>query len=306
MPPAATNAIRQGVLAILALPCLAAAQDIEPRAFANTPVGVNFLVGGYAWTRGGLSTDPSIPLTQARLRTSSLLLGYAHSFSLLGMSAKVDAIAPFTWLSGDALLAGEPIERTVSGFGDPRFRVSVNFLGAPALTLEEFERWRQDLIVGASFQVSVPAGQYDTSRVVNLGTNRWSFRPELGASKAFGPLTLELTGAATFFTDNADFAGGRTRSQAPILSVQAHAIHGFGGGTWASLDATYFTGGETTVDGARKDDRLSNWRVGATLSVPLDRNYSLRFYASRGVSARTRNNFDLVGFAVQYRWGGGL
>jgi hypothetical protein len=306
MRPAATTAIRWGVLAALGLPCLAAAQDIEPRAFANTPVGVNFLLGGYAWTRGALSTDPSIPLERTRLQTSSLLLGYAHAFDLFGMSAKVDAYVPFTWLSGDALLAGAPIERTVSGFGDPRFRVSVNFLGAPALTLDEFEAWRQDLILGASFQVSVPVGQYDPARVVNLGTNRWSFRPELGASKAFGPFTLELTGAATFFTDNADFAGGSTRAQAPILSVQAHGILSLGRGTWASLDATWFTGGQTTVDGVEKDDRLSNWRVGATLSVPLDRNYSLRFYGSRGVSARTRNDYDLVGIAVQYRCGGGL
>jgi hypothetical protein len=33
---------------------------------------------------------------------------------------------------------------------------------------------------------------------------------------------------------------------------------------------------------------------------------SAKLYVSSGVSARTGNNFDLVGIAWQYRWGGGL
>ena len=152
----------------------------------------------------------------------------------------------------------------------------------------------------------MPTGQYDSSRVVNLGTNRWSFRPELGISKALGPLTLELAAGATFFTDNTNFFGGRTRAQDPILGLQGHAIYNLRSGIWVSADVTYFTGGRTTIDGQRNDDLLRNWRVGATLSVPLSANYSIRLYASTGVSARTGNNFDLVGAALQYHWGGGL
>lgn len=294
------------VAAASALSPAAHAQDIEPRAYSNTPIGVNFLVGGYAFTRGSLAQDPAVPLTDSQLDTSSLVLGYAHAFDLWGMSAKFDATAPFTWLSGSAVFAGQPVERTVNGFGDPRFRVSVNFLGAPALTMEEFATYQQDLIVGASLQVSVPLGQYDATRVVNLGTNRWSLKPEIGASQRFGPLTLEATAAATFYTNNTDFLGGRTRSQDPIYSFQGHAIVSFGSGIWGSVDATYFTGGQTTVDGDENDDRLRNWRMGATLSFPLSSRYSIRLYGSRGVAARTRNNYDLFGIALQYRWGGGL
>jgi hypothetical protein len=151
----------------------AQAQDIEPRAFSNAPIGVNFLIVGYGYTRGGLAFDSSAPVTDPQLETSSAVLGYARVLDLWGQSGKVDVVVPYSWLSGTAESAGQPLERIVDGFSDPRFRLSVNLLGAPALTLEEFRDYKQDLIPGASRQVSAPRGQYDNSRVVNLGTHRW-------------------------------------------------------------------------------------------------------------------------------------
>jgi hypothetical protein len=292
--------------AVIAVPLAAHAQEIEPRAYSNAPIGVNFLIAGYALTEGSLSFDPSLPVQNAWFGTSSAVLAYARVLDLWGMSAKVDALLPYAWLSGTAELAGRPIERRVDGFGDPRFRLSVNLHGAPALVLPEFRNYRQDLIIGASVQVSVPVGQYDSSRVVNLGTNRWSFRPELGISKALGPLTLELAAGATFFTDNTNFFGGHVRAQDPIYGLQGHVIYSLRSGIWVSADVTYFTGGRTAIDGQQNNDLLRNWRVGGTLSVPLTASYSIRLYASTGVSARTGNNFDLIGAALQYRWGGGL
>lgn len=282
------------------------AQDIEPRAYANAPIGINFLIGGYAWTRGALATDTAAPVTAAQFTTSSAALGYVRVLDLGGQSAKFDVILPYTWLSGSAEYAGEPIERRVDGLGDPRLRLSVNLYGAPALTLKEFAKYHQDLIVGASLQVSVPLGQYDNSRVVNLGTNRWFFKPEIGVSKALGPWTLELAGAVTLFTDNPDFFNGRTRSQEPLYSLQGHLIYAFRSGIWSSFDATYFTGGRSTLEDRLNDDLQRNWRLGASLSLPLDIRNSIKLYASSGVAARTGNNFDLLGIAWQYRWGGGL
>jgi hypothetical protein len=293
-------------LAVLAVPAAADAQDVEPRAYSNAPVGVNFLIGGYVFTRGGLSFDPSIPIRNAKLDTSSAVLGYARVLDLWGMSGKFDVIMPYTWLSGTADFAGRPIERVVDGLSDTRFRLSINLYGAPALTLKEFAEYRQDLIIGASFAVTAPIGQYDSSRAVNLGTNRWSFRPELGVSKALGPLTLEYSLGTTFFTENTNFFGGSTRSQEPIVSMQGHAIYGFRSGIWASATVSYLTGGRSTIDGDTGDDLQRNWRVGATLSVPLSRNFSARLFGSHGVSTRTGNNYDLIGAALQYRWGGGI
>jgi len=282
------------------------AQEIEPRAFSNAPVGVNFLIGGYAYTRGGLAFDSSVPVTNPELETSSAVLGYARALDLWGLSGKVDVIVPYTWLSGTADYLGQPTERVVDGFADPRLRVAVNFYGAPALRLPEFRRYRQDLILGASVQISAPWGQYDPTRAVNIGTNRWWIKPELGLSKALGPWTLEASYAATFYSDNADFFGGNRRSTAPVYATQAHFIHAFPKGIWASVDATYFEGGRTELNGVAKDDRQDNWRLGGTLSFPVDAHRSVKLYASSGVSARTGNDFDLLGIAWQYRWGGGL
>jgi hypothetical protein len=285
---------------------VARAQSIEPRAYSNSPEGVNFVIAGYAYTRGGVSFDTALPLSDPELTTSSLVLAYVRVVDLLGMSGKFDVIVPYSWLSGSADYQGGRMEREIDGLADPLFRLSVNFYGAPALTLPEFQRYKQDLIVGASLQVSAPAGQYDETKLVNLGSNRWSFKPEVGISKALGAWTLELKAGTTFFTDNDDFYNGNRRSQDPLHSFGAHAIYNLASGVWASLDGTYFTGGRTTVNGDLNDDLQRNWRVGGTLAFPLDAHHSVKLYASNGVSARTGNSYDLYGIAWQYRWGGGL
>ncbi len=293
-------------IAAVAFAAAARAQDIEPRAYSNAPIGVNFVVAGYAYSHGGVSLDPSLPVTDARLRTSVALLAYARVLDLWGVSGKFDVVVPYVSLSGSADYAGQPVQRSIDGFANPAFRLSANLIGAPALTLPEFAAYRQDLIVGASLQVGVPASQYDPTRLLNIGTNRWSVKPELGVSKAIGSWTLEGQAAVTFYGDNTDFFGGSTRSQDPLYALQGHAIHSFHSGIWASLDVTYFTGGRTTIAGVLKNDLQQNWRVGATLAIPVDRRNSIKFAASSGVSARTGNNFDLLAVAWQYRWGGGL
>jgi hypothetical protein len=282
------------------------AQDIEPRAYSNAPVGVNFLIAGYAYTTGGLAFDSALPLSDPDLSTSNAVVAYARVLDFRGKSAKFDVIAPLSSLSGSADFDGETLRRDIAGLADPRFRLSVNFFGAPALSLKEFAGFQQDLIIGASLQVSPPVGQYDESRLVNLGTNRWSFKPELGVSKALGRLTLEGAAAVTLYMDNDDFYQGRSRSQDPLYSLQGHLIYSFQSGVWGSLDGTYFTGGRTTLDGELNNDLQQNWRVGATLAFPVNVRNSIKLYGSSGVSARTGNNFDLLGIAWQYRWGGGL
>ena len=282
------------------------AQELEPRAYSNLPMGLNFLAAGYAHSQGGLSTDPSLPLTDAHLKIDTGVVAYVRGVDFWGRSGKVDVIAPYSHLSGTALVAGQPRERVVSGAGDPRFRLSVNFYGAPALTLSEYPAYQQDLVVGASVQVTAPWGQYDASKAVNLGTNRWSIKPDIGFSKAFAPFTIDLTAGVTLFSRNDDYFGGQALDQAPLYSAQANLSYDFGRGIWASLGATFYRGGRTTVNDAPKDNVLSNSRVGLTVAVPIDRYYAIKFNASSGISTRTGTNFDTVGLVLQYRWGAGL
>jgi hypothetical protein len=285
---------------------MAHAQSIEPRVYSPAPVGVNFLLVAYADSRGGLSFDDASPLENPQLHVQGPIFAYARSFGLAGQLAKLDVILPTGRLSGSADYLGQRVEREVRGAGDPLARLSVSLYGTPALDTAAFRSYRQDLIIGASLQVSAPLGQYDPDRLLNLGTNRWSFHPEVGLSQAFGPWMAEFAAGATFYTTNDNFFGGHRRSQEPLYSGRANLIYNFRAGQWISLDSTFYTGGQTTLDGQRENNLQRNSRLGTTLAVPVNRRVSVKFNASRGVSARTGNNYDLVGVALQYRWGGGL
>jgi len=294
--------------AALALSFPARAQTIEPRLFSNAPVGLNFLITGYTYSSGAVVLDPSIPLEDARLKLEVPFVGYARALAVGNLSAQVQAVVPYAWLSGQAVIGptGEVRTRDVNGFGDPVVRFAINLHGAPAMSLAEFAGYHQDLVVGVSLQVGAPLGQYDPTRLVNLGTNRWSFKPEFGLSKTLGRWILEASGAVSFYTDNDDFYGGQHRSQDPIYSAQGHVIYTWRGGTWVALDTTYYMGGRTTIDGVEGDDLQKNWRTGLTAAFPLNRRNAIKVYGSEGVSTRAGDDFRLAGLGWQYRWGAGL
>jgi hypothetical protein len=306
--PSSPRTFWNTTLAVIALAAICAplsAQEIEPRTYTNVPVGLNFLAAGYGYSEGGVAFDPTVPLTNASISIHGTVLGYARTLAVGARSAKFDLAVPHAWLSGTADLAGAPVARKVSGFGDPRLRFSVNLFGAPAKSLQEFRGFQQDLIIGASLMAWIPVGQYDSERLVNIGTHRWAFKPELGMSKAIGPWTLELTGGAVFYQDNDEFLGG-TREQAPLYSVQTSLIRTFPKGIWASVSGTWYAGGSTTVNGVHNNDRQENSRVGIVLSLPVNRHNSIKLLAHTGVSVRTGSDFDAVSIAWQYGWGGGL
>ena len=283
----------------------ATAQEAEPRAYSNTPVGLNFLIAGYLYSEGKLAFDPNLSIADTKFDANTALVAYVRSFEFAGQSAKFDVILPASSFAAQGVVDGLPRERVMSGLGDPRFRVSINLLGAPALSAKDFASYRQDLIVGASLQVSAPLGQYDNSKLLNLGNNRWSFRPELGISKAWGPWTLEVAPSVTIFSDNTDFFGGNTFAQAPIYAVQAHLLYTFQSGIWMAIDGLYFAGGRTTLNGVKSDNEQRNTRAGFTLALPIDRHNSLKFSASTGITTRTGSDFTAAGIAWQYRWGEG-
>jgi len=245
-------------------------------------------------------------LEDANIEAHSMILAYVHTLDLWGMSGNFSLVAPYACASGSAKFAGESRERNICGFGDPRFKLAINVYGAPALSLKEFADYKQDIIVGTSFQITPPAGQYDSTKLLNIGTNRWSFEPEIGLSKSVGHLTMELTAGATFYSDNTDYLEGHTLEIEPVYSIQGHIIYNLKSNIWCSLDGTYYWGGQTAINGVKGDTLQENTRVGATLSLPINRHNSVKLYASSGVSTRTGSNFDTLGVSWQYRWGGGF
>lgn len=281
------------------------AQDLEPRAYSNAPVGLNFLILGYAFSHGNAILDTAAPIEDAKVTTHSAFLGYAYVFSLLGRSSKIELALPYAWLSGSADVVGQNRDRHVSGVGDPRIRLSTLLYGGPALSLEEFADYEPDLIIGASLAVTLPLSQYDQTQVLNIGTNRWSVKPELGISKTWGPLTLELAPSVTFFTDNNDFLGGGKLHKDPLYAVQGHVVYHTRFGLWAAVDATYYAGGRATINGQHGTEP-QNLRLGATLAIPINRYNSVKLYANTGAYARVGGDFTTAGIAWQFRWGGGL
>lgn len=256
--------------------------------------------------------DPSVPVTDASARVNVLLLGYVRSLDFWGNSGSIGLVLPYGEISASGQVStsgqAEPQAASVTrnGFGDPALRLAVNLYGAPALSPAQFREYRQDTIVGASLVVTAPWGRYDGSKLVNIGTNRWSFKPEVGVSQALGQWILEGAFGVSFFTDNDDFFGGHTRKQDPLYAAQAHVIYYFDPGLWGALDVTYYAGGRTSVDGVLNNDLQQNSRWGATLGKSLDLRNSLKLYFSSGATARTGTNFQTVGIAWQHLWGAGL
>lgn len=285
---------------------VAHAQSLEPRNYSNAPVGMNFVNVGVLHTTGGLSFDPSIPVKNPELSVWTSFAAFSHVFDAAGQSARVDVLLPYARLSGTAEYLGQPVERRQDGLADASLRLSVNLHGAPAMKAAEFRHYEQALVAGASLQITAPTGAYDNRRIVNIGANRWTIKPEIGVSRAFGPLVVEMAASASLFTDNTDFYGGSVRKQDPIYALQAHSIYVFSPGLWAALSYTYFEGGKTQIDGKPGNDLQQNTRIGGTVSVPLSRYQSVKFTASNGVSARTGNNFTLFALSWQTRWGEGF
>ena len=202
----------------------------------------------------------------------------------------------------EGLYLGEAAAVDRFGIGDPRFRLAMNLYGAPSMTPKEYASYNRRTILGISVTVAPPLGQYDASKLINLGTNRWSVKPELGVSRAYGAWVIEAMAGVWLFTDNDNFLGGRTREQTPIVATQVHLTYKFTRGMWLAADANFFTGGQTTLAGRQNLDLQRNSRIGATFSRALDRKQAIRVSASRGAYTTIGADFISVAASYNYVW----
>ena len=291
-----------GALWILALSVCASAQELEPGAYWALPAGLNVVTVVNSFNRGDVAFDPAAPIDEANATINTTAFSLTRAFRLAGRSANAGVVAPIVAGHVEGLYLGEPAEVRRFGMGDPRVRVAVNLYGAPAMTPREFAAYSQRTIVGVSVTVAPPLGQYDSTKLINLGTHRWSVKPELGFSRAAGSWVVELMAGAWLFTDNTDFLGGRTRQQAPILSTQFHLTYRLKRSMWIAGDANFFTGGRTTLGGKVNLDLQRNSRVGATFSRALDRHQAVRVAVSRGAYTTIGADFTSVAGSYSYAW----
>jgi hypothetical protein len=280
----------------------ALAQQLEPRAYSPAPIGTHFLGIGYTYQSGNAVLDPSVPIENVHARIQTVVPYYGQAFGLFGRQASVTIVTPFAHADvyGDIQDEHKSIDRT--GLGDPALRFAMNLMGGPALTPREFFRHKPETTLGTSLTVVAPFGQYDQAKLINLGANRWAFKPELGFSQPVGDWTYEVYAGVWLFTDNDRFYGGQVRKQDPLAAYQAHVGYNFTPRAWVALDFTYYSGGATTVGGQSNNDRQDNTRTGLTIALPVTSYQSLKLSWARGVSTRIGSNFETIGVAWQWIW----
>jgi hypothetical protein len=272
---------------------LASAQELEPRSYAPSPVGTSFVLGGFGKSEGGILFDPSLDIDNVQADLWIAIAGFGRTFDLAGRQARLLAIVP----TARGTIAGSVDDRLQSqdlaGLVDPRIKLTIGLLGAPALTLAEFARAPRRTALGASVTMVPPLGQYNSTQLVNLGYHRWAFKPEIGVSHPIGRLTIDGYAGVWLFTTNHTFYPGRARkSQDSILSLQSHVSYALPGRTWLAVDGTWFAGGETRVDRVPSPDLQRNTRLGVTFSVPVVGQQSVKFVYSTGATTRRGSDFD--------------
>ncbi|HEX5110493.1 MAG TPA: transporter [Vicinamibacterales bacterium] len=289
-------------LTLAATPALA--QDLEPRAYSAAPVGTTFLVFGAGRSNGGVLTDPSVPFEDVEATIGIATAGVGHTFDLFSRTALVVAALPYGRGHATGRIEEATREATRVGWADARTKLSVNFFGGRALRAREFAQAPpRGTIVGVSLTVVAPTGQYHADRLVNLGSNRWSYKPEAGISVARGQWTFDGYGGIWLFGDNDEFfPGASLREQDPVVALQGHVSYTIRRQFWVAFDGTWYSGGTSSVDGVDKADLQRNSRVGVTASYPLGARQSIKGAFSSGATTRVGGDFNTLSIAWQMVW----
>jgi outer membrane putative beta-barrel porin/alpha-amylase len=279
----------------------AMSQELEPRSYSASPIDSNFAVLALSNSTGTVPLDPSLPLSDVRPAINTLILSFTHTFRIGDRTANWAVAVPYLGGHVSAVISGQPQAFSRYGFADFRARVGVNLLGR-ALTPAEFARRKRSTTLGVSVTLIMPTGTYDRTALVNIGSNRWTFKPEIGVEQPMGKWFADLSAGVWVFGENADYLGGKMLRQAPLGIFQIHAGYTFRQNQWLAVDANYYPGGATSVNGATPINSLDNSRYGLTFSQPAGSGLSAKVSWSRWLSGRFGQRFTTIGAALQYLW----
>ncbi|MDH4241949.1 MAG: transporter [Phycisphaerae bacterium] len=295
------------VFLILGLPFLCFAQELEPRRWSHLPTGKNFVGGGYSYTKADIFLDPVLRIEDGEMEMHTWAIKYIRTFELLQKSARVDFIQGYQEGRWNGLVDGVPSSIKRSGLTDSVLRFAINLYGAPPLEGKEFAAYRAkvdvETIFGTALVVHLPTGDYMDDKLINLGTNRFTFRPQLGVVHNRGKWSMELTGAVWLYTDNNDFFNGNKLEQDPYYTIQTHLIYTFRPGLWASASTGYGYGGKSTVSGVEKNDRRENLAWAFSFGCPITRQLGVKvaYLASRSQESIGQDS-DSIGAAFSIFW----
>lgn len=276
---------------------------MEPKAYSASPIGANFLVGSFTHSTGAIVFDPTLPVSDVSATVNGYAVAVGHSFPLFGDLALLTFALPYATADVSGKIQEQAASTSRSGLADSQLRFSINLIGNPAMAPREFARAPRKPIVGASLTVRAPTGQYYDTKLINIGNNRWAFKPEVGISIPIRRLDADLYGGVWLFTANDDYyPGGLHRTQDPVVTLQAHVSYTLKPRLWVAFDSTWYSGGSSQVEGGHPSTSQNNSRAGVTLSMPVGRRYSLKLAYGSGVIVRTGTNFTTYAVAWQALW----
>jgi hypothetical protein len=287
------------------------AQDLAPRAYLITPLHSNAVTVANSFLDGSLNFGDLVPIADSKARVNMPIFTYSHSMRFFGRSSNFSASIPYGVGNVSAKVVNTEQHVYRSGMFDSSYRFSVNLLGGPAMDIREYAKWRQKTVLGASVRLVAPTGQYDPTKLINYGSNRWAVKLELGLSQRFRRhWIVDAYSGGWFYSTNPEFfshnqynPGTVTQKQSSIYSFEGHLSYDVRPRLWASLDGNYWHGGATSLNGVENSATVqNNSRVGGTLAVPITKHQSLKFAYANGAYIRYGGNFQTVSVAWQYSW----
>jgi len=279
------------------------AQELEPRTYSNTPTDVNIVTLAYASSSGNVLLDPSLPVDDLDGKLNIGAIGYTRTLGLLNRNAKFKAYVPYAFGDWVGTLEGKPATRDAQGFGDIRLKMEWNILGAPALSSRDFVSWQQKTLVGTSVLVVMPTSDYNSNRVLNLGANRWSVRPEIGVSHSIDNFTLELIANVWLFGDNNNFAGGNQLAQDPLYVLKGHLVYSLRPGFWFGAGVGFGRGGRTRLNGEYRATRQENFRYGVQVRYPINKQHGVGASYLSAKNDGAGAEFNVFALNYNYAWG---
>ncbi len=291
-------------------PTLSNAQDLAPRAYIITPIHSNAVTLTYGFFDGNLNFEGSVPITDANARASVPILSLFHSMKLFGRTASFVVSVPYGVGNFHGSVLGNETNVYRSGLLDSVYRFSINLKGGPAMNVEQYRGWRQKTLIGVSLRVVTPTGQYDSTKLINYGSNRWGFKPEVGLSRRWGHWVVDAYGGVWLYTDNPKFfsenqynPGVSVQSQNPIGAFEGHLSYDVRPRLWVSLDTNFWFGGTTSLNGVENPSTtLRNSRIGGTVSFPISKHQSIKLSYNNGTYIKFGGNFQNLSVAWQYSW----
>jgi len=282
------------------------AQFTDPRTYANSPVGIGQIELDYAYGKADASVDTSLVVVNSQLKLNMGTVAYTRDFSLLHHLAFAKAMVPLAHLSGS--VAGTNIAGSVAGPADSSLELGTLLKGGKALSAAEFSTYQPTTTWGVSLLVTAPTGQYDAEKLLNLGSDRWSFRPEMALSHPFGRdrrWEVDAYFNVAFFSDNTAYRGKEVLRQDPLAGVETHISYGFAPSLWASLDARYAFRGDMFVDRVDQHDPQEGVIMGSEAAWSPTSRSSVVLVFAKAIVHKNAPDYTGVLVKVAYSWGQG-